>query len=93
MNLVEEAIHRSALAAITTRMSDTGVSSDIPVAHFSPEEFKRRLHERGFRIIPLTDPDISTFLEWIADRMVNVYGESPNVDFVLRLRLNAETLK
>lgn len=26
------------------------------------------------------------FLEWVADRLVHVYGESPNVDFVHRLR-------
>jgi hypothetical protein len=26
------------------------------------------------------------FLSWLADRLVKVYGESPNVDFVLRLR-------
>lgn len=26
------------------------------------------------------------FLDWIADRLVHVYGESPNVDFVLSLR-------
>lgn len=29
-------------------------------------------------------PD-ATFLAWIADRLVSVYGESANVDFVLRL--------
>lgn len=27
----------------------------------------------------------SEFLTWIRDRIINVYGESPNVDFVLRL--------
>lgn len=26
------------------------------------------------------------FLIWIADRLVHVYGESPNVDFVQKLR-------
>lgn len=26
------------------------------------------------------------FLNWIADRLVNVYGESSNVDFVLKFR-------
>lgn len=30
------------------------------------------------------------FLEWIADRLVHVYGESPNVDFVLSLRERAD---
>lgn len=31
----------------------------------------------------LTDEE---FLNWIADRFVNVHGESPNVDFVQALR-------
>lgn len=35
----------------------------------------------------LSDKD---FLLWIADRLVEVYGESPNVDFVLHLREVAE---
>ncbi len=26
------------------------------------------------------------FLEWVANRLVHVYGESPNVDFVNKLR-------
>lgn len=26
------------------------------------------------------------FLRWMADRLVHVYGESPNVDFVQHLR-------
>lgn len=29
------------------------------------------------------------FLDWIADRLVNVYGESENVDFVICLRRRA----
>lgn len=33
------------------------------------------------------------FLNWIADRIVHVYKESPNVDFVLNLRRIAESLK
>lgn len=28
----------------------------------------------------------SQFLNWVADRLVHVYGESPNTDFVLKLR-------
>lgn len=32
------------------------------------------------------------FLNWIADRFVNVHGESENVDFVARLRVLAEKL-
>lgn len=26
------------------------------------------------------------FLRWIVDRLINVYGESPNIDFVHRLK-------
>lgn len=30
------------------------------------------------------------FLMWIRNRLVNVYGESPNTDFVLRLQQISE---
>lgn len=33
------------------------------------------------------------FLEWVRDRLVAVYGESPNVDFVLRLGRIAEAME
>jgi len=33
--------------------------------------------------VEVSTPD---FLDWIASRLVNHYGESPNVDFVLSLR-------
>jgi hypothetical protein len=29
------------------------------------------------------------FLNWVADRLVNVHGENPNVDYVLALRRRA----
>ena len=32
------------------------------------------------------------FLLWIADRLVFVYGESPNIDFVLKLRKIARAM-
>ena len=32
------------------------------------------------------------FVSWMADRMVHVYGESPNVDFVHRARAIAENI-
>lgn len=34
-------------------------------------------------------PNDSDFLNWVADRLVHVYGESENVDFVRRLRILA----
>jgi hypothetical protein len=33
--------------------------------------------------------DTPAFLEWLADRLVHVYKENPNVDFVLSLRSRA----
>lgn len=35
----------------------------------------------------------SEFLTWMANRLVDVYHESPNVDFVQRLYREAETHK
>jgi hypothetical protein len=32
-----------------------------------------------------TDTD-KDFLKWLCDRLINVYDESPNVDFVIKLR-------
>lgn len=34
----------------------------------------------------------SQFLNWLADRLVHVYGESPNVDFVHKLREIAKNI-
>lgn len=39
---------------------------------------------------PSDGPD---FLEWIADRLVHVHGESPNVDYVLSLRDRAAAIR
>lgn len=39
---------------------------------------------------PKTDGE---FLRWLAERLVNVYGESPNVDFLYRLEHIADTLE
>lgn len=44
--------------------------SPFPFAPVDPREVERRQRH----------------LHWIADRLVHVHGESPNVDFVLRLR-------
>lgn len=37
-----------------------------------------------------TQVNTPDFLDWIAARLVNVYGENPNVDFVLSLKERAE---
>lgn len=37
--------------------------------------------------------DTGEFLDWVADRLVNVYGESGSVDFVLSLRERTEALR
>ena len=33
------------------------------------------------------------FLNWIIDRLINIYNESPNVDFIHRLRKIADKLE
>lgn len=35
----------------------------------------------------------SMFLDWVADRLVHVYGESPHLDYVHRLRRMAARLR
>lgn len=37
--------------------------------------------------------DLPSFLEWIADRLELVYGDNPNVDYVISLRKRAEALE
>ncbi len=38
---------------------------------------------------PHAYPSGPDFLDWLADRLINVYGESPNIDFVLALQRKA----
>lgn len=40
-----------------------------------------------------SDLNTPNFLDWIADRLINVYGENPNVDFVLSLRSRAKAAR
>lgn len=40
-----------------------------------------------------TTVDLPELLEWVADRMVYVYGENANVDFVLTLRHRASVCR
>ena len=37
----------------------------------------------------MKNPPTADFLDWVADRLVHQHGESPNVDFVQRLRAEA----
>lgn len=38
------------------------------------------------------DNNLAALLEFLAERLVHVYGESPNVDFVLALKRHAKQL-
>lgn len=42
-----------------------------------------RFHKMDPKLRKSSDAE---FLRWMADRLVHVYKESPNVDFVLKLR-------
>lgn len=46
-------------------------------------------------VMALSGTSISTpdFLDWMADRLVEVYGENPGVDFVLSCRERARQLR
>jgi hypothetical protein len=37
--------------------------------------------------------NLPEFLDWLADRLTNTYGESPEVDFVISLRERARLLR
>jgi hypothetical protein len=37
-------------------------------------------------VVSMSEVSDKEFLTWIAARLINVYNESPNVDFVLRLK-------
>ena len=39
------------------------------------------------------ETNLEDFLDWTADRLVFLHGESPNVDYVLSLRKRAETAR
>jgi len=82
-----------------------GIHNPIRLQAIREETDKRWAEEaraaRKKRQIELAAPDLleaqtmgntSTpeFLEWIADRLVHVYGESLNADFVLSLRKRAK---
>lgn len=45
------------------------------------------------RMIKSGHPDMSTFIDWLADRMINVYNESPQMDFVQATRRYAKDLR
>lgn len=55
-----------------------------------PEQEAGSLADSRPQQTALSDADV---LNWIADRLVFVYGESPHVDFVLRLREIEERLR
>lgn len=40
-----------------------------------------------------TQFDLSAFLDWVADRFVQWYGERPNTDYILRLRTQADLIR
>lgn len=53
----------------------------------------RRLRELERLCTTAYSTPMPKFLRFIADRLVNVYGESPNVDFVLSLRERADAIE
>lgn len=63
-----------------------------------PQEFLQVQYEADRRehikeINRLTNPPLPEFLDWCANRFVEVYDESPNTDFVQALRRVSTYLK
>jgi hypothetical protein len=57
------------------------------------DEYLRGILDRTSKEVVADLNKDAAFLDWLADRLVHVYGESPNVDFVLRLREISNLLK
>ena len=45
------------------------------------------------KILSSGSPNMSDFLEWIAERLVNIHNENENVDFVHALKKYAKAIK
>ena len=64
---------------VSGAVSNPSVLADALLIAAAPELFDSHEPER----------EGADFLDWIADRLVHVYGESENVDFVICLRRRA----
>lgn len=61
------------------------------VVNSANNEANARLIAAAPKLLDSHEPERggADFLDWVADRLVNVYGESENVDFVICLRRRA----
>jgi hypothetical protein len=53
----------------------------------------KNTHINTLEMLDGPQTNLEDFLDWIADRLVFIHGESPNVDYVLSLRKRAETAR
>lgn len=58
------------------------------------EDLVRAGYELGYSsatldVINMTNPNLPNFLFWLSERLVHVYGENPNTDFVQAIRRTA----
>jgi hypothetical protein len=75
------------------QFSKTRLSKDFHV-HLEPPEMEavvRCVRVMG-ELAKDTNPATGEYLDWLNERLVMVYGESPNVDFVQRLKKIADVL-
>ena len=55
---------------------------------------KKKERRQAMRYINgLIEPTTPEFLDWMANRLINVYGEKENVDFVIALRRKSQKIK
>ena len=99
----ERIAYRAGLAAGRQELTQCFACGSDPatrlceVCHFAYDEDCWRGHQHNVEHLQPTPPAAgrnadTTFLHWMADRLVHVYHESPNVDFVRKLHTIADSL-
>jgi beta-xylosidase len=92
-DLIERLRKEAAERAKEPGWFDEQLSQDIAAAADVLESRDRTIAELVAAIdggVQVSTPEL---MEWIADRMVFVYNESPNVDYVQSLRSRAQKLR
>lgn len=54
---------------------------------------EKRFHRLEYEVFLAGEPSLPDFLAWLGDRLVHVYGESPNIDFVQACHRRAKALR
>lgn len=83
---------RASKSVLGTKPIDTANAS-IQEAADALEAQEARIARLEAAINAGVEVNVPELMEWVADRLVSVYGESPHVDYVLSLRERASNLR